>query len=59
MIIKEDESAVRVLKTDNPLNYFYFILSTEEQSQKDIAATIEANGKYNPEEVTFFMLVSP
>ena len=49
----EDENAVRVLKTDNPLNYFYFILSTEEQSQKDIAATIEANGKYNPEEVTF------
>ncbi|MBR1893811.1 MAG: hypothetical protein IJ823_00985, partial [Bacteroidales bacterium] len=30
-----------------------WILSTEEQSQKDIAATIGANGKYNPEEVTF------
>ena len=47
-----DENAVWVNKDDNPLNYFYFILSTAEQSQKDIDATKTANAKYNPEEVT-------
>ena len=48
----EDENAVWVKKADNAMNYFYFILSTEEQSRKDVAATIEKNQTYNPEEVT-------
>ena len=47
-----DENAVWVNKDDNAMNYFYFVLSTEEQSQKDIATTLEVNAKYNPEEVT-------
>ncbi|MBR4781766.1 MAG: hypothetical protein IK014_10470 [Lachnospiraceae bacterium] len=48
----EDENAVWVKKADNAMNYFYFVLSTEEQSRKDVAATIEKNQTYNPEEVT-------
>lgn len=50
-IDSENENAVWVTKTDNAMNYFYFVLSTEEQSEKDIATTLETNGKYNPEEV--------
>lgn len=50
-IDSQNENAVWVSKTDNAMNYLYFVLSTEEQSKKDIAATIEVNGKYNPEEV--------
>lgn len=48
----DDENAVWVNKDDNTLNYFYFILSSAEQIQKDIDATKTANAKYNPEEVT-------
>ena len=48
----EDENAVWVKKADNAMNYFYFVLSTEEQSQKDIAATLQVNDKYTPEEVS-------
>ena len=47
-----DENAVWVNKDDNAMNYFYFVLSTEEQSQKDIAATLQVNDKYTPEEVS-------
>ena len=48
----QDENAVWVKMTDNAMHYFYFILSTKAQGQKDIASTIEINEKYAPEEIT-------
>ena len=49
---ENDENAVWVNKDDNAMNYFYFVLSTEEQSQKDVAATLQVNDKFTPEEVS-------
>ncbi len=42
-IDKEDQNSMWVLKNDNAMNYFLFVISTEEQCQKDIASTKEYN----------------
>jgi hypothetical protein len=42
-IDKEDQNSMWVQKSDNALNYFLFVISTEEQCQKDVAATKEYN----------------
>ena len=42
-IDKEDQNSMWVQKSDNALNYFLFAISTEEQCQKDVAATKEYN----------------
>ena len=51
-IDKEDENYVWVSKTDNPLTYFLFNASNEEQCKKDVEATKAANSSSDPKEVT-------
>lgn len=40
---KEDQNYVRLIKNENMLDYIYFNISTEEQCQKDVAATKNYN----------------
>ncbi len=40
---KEDQNSLWVQKSDNAMNYYLFVISTEEQCQKDVAATKEYN----------------
>lgn len=40
---KEDPNSMWVQKSDNAMNYYLFGISTEEQCQKDVAATKEYN----------------
>ena len=49
---KEDPNGVWVQQTSNLLNYYLFIVSTEEQCVKDVEATKEYNKESNPEDVT-------
>ena len=51
-IDKEDQNCVWVQNIDNALNYYYFVISTEEQSQKDVEATRNYNKESNPQDVT-------
>ncbi len=51
-IDKEDENYVWVQKTDNPLTYYFFNASTEEQCKKDVEATLTYNKDYDPKKVT-------
>lgn len=48
----EDQSSVWIQNGDNAMEYYLFVVSTEEQSKKDVAATKEYNKDSDPQDVT-------